>query len=70
MARVCEICGKKPMAGQHTQHRRGGQWFNKAQRTKTRFMPNLQEKKLVYEGKVQRLKLCTRCIRTQDKKAV
>ena len=70
MARQCEICGKKAQSGQHTQHRRGGGWFNKAPRTKTKFMPNLQEKKMVHEGKVQKIKVCTRCLRTLDKKAV
>lgn len=70
MARVCEICGKKPQAGQNTQHRRSGGWYNRAPRTKTRFIPNLQEKKILYQGKVQKLKVCTRCLRTLDKKTV
>jgi ribosomal protein L28 len=37
--------------------------------TKRRFLPNLQEKKMMdtKTGKVERKKLCTRCIRTSAK---
>ncbi|MEI6222877.1 MAG: 50S ribosomal protein L28, partial [bacterium] len=67
MARVCEMCDKKTMSGQNTQHRRGGGWFNKAPRTKTKFAVNLQEKRLVIDGKLQKIKICTRCLRNLDK---
>jgi large subunit ribosomal protein L28 len=70
MARQCELCNKKSQSGQNTQHRRGGGWFNKAPRTKTRFLPNVQQKKVLLEGKVQKVKLCTRCLRTLDKHSV
>lgn len=70
MAQICEVCNKKAMAGQNTQHRRGGGWYNRAPKTKTRFNPNLQEKRVMYEGKMQKMKICTRCLRTLDKNLV
>ena len=42
MARMCEICGKKPMAGNHVSHAHN--------RTPRRFLPNLQKVRVVKEG--------------------
>ncbi len=67
MARQCDICGKKPMAGRNTQHRRGGLWFNRAPKTVTRFRPNIQKKKVMIKGEMKKVKICTRCLRTLDK---
>jgi ribosomal protein L28 len=32
-----------------------------------RFMPNLSKRKLVYDGKKQKMKVCTNCLRTLHK---
>ncbi|MBW1895787.1 MAG: 50S ribosomal protein L28 [Deltaproteobacteria bacterium] len=56
MARVCEICGKKPMTGNNVSHAHN--------LTKRRFYPNLQQVRAVRNGRVQRIKVCTRCIRS------
>jgi large subunit ribosomal protein L28 len=56
MARVCEICGKKPMVGNNVSHAHN--------KTKRRFYPNLQQVRMVRNGQVKQLKVCTRCIRS------
>ncbi len=56
MAKQCEICGKKPVTGNKVSHSN--------MKTKTRNYPNLQKVKTVISGKVQRIKVCTRCIRS------
>ncbi|MFH1070163.1 MAG: 50S ribosomal protein L28 [Candidatus Glassbacteria bacterium] len=56
MAKVCEVCGKKPVAGHSVSHANN--------RTKRRFMPNLQRIRVKVNGRAQRMTVCTRCIRT------
>jgi len=56
MARVCEICGKKPMTGNNVSHAHNV--------TKRRFYPNLQQVRAVQNGRVRRIRVCTRCIRS------
>lgn len=56
MAKVCEICGKKPMSGHHVSHAHN--------LTKRRFYPNLQQVRAVHQGRVKRIKVCTRCLRS------
>ena len=61
MARVCDITGKKPMAGHNVSH--------SMRHTKRRFLPNLQEKRLHSDllGRFVKLRLSTNAIRTIDK---
>ncbi|MCD6138908.1 MAG: 50S ribosomal protein L28 [Deltaproteobacteria bacterium] len=56
MARVCEICGKKPMTGNNVSHAHN--------LTKRRFYPNLRRVRAVKDGRVRRIRVCTRCIRS------
>ena len=56
MARVCEVCGKKTMFGRSVSHA-----HNVSPR---RFEPNLQRVRAVVNGGVQRLRVCTRCLRS------
>ncbi len=57
MARMCEICGKKPMAGNNVSHAHN--------RTPRRFLPNLQRVRVVKaNGSVHRIQVCTNCIKT------
>jgi large subunit ribosomal protein L28 len=37
--------------------------------TKRRFRPNIHSAKLTIDGKEQRVKICTRCLRTRSKSA-
>ncbi|MDY6989551.1 MAG: 50S ribosomal protein L28 [Thermodesulfobacteriota bacterium] len=56
MAKVCEICGKKPMTGHHVSHAHN--------LTKRRFYPNLQRVRAISNGRIKRIKVCTRCLRS------
>ena len=57
MARVCEICGKGSAVGNNVSHANN--------KTKRVFRPNLQRVRSVDDmGRVKRMKVCTRCIRT------
>ncbi|MCB2187256.1 MAG: 50S ribosomal protein L28 [Deltaproteobacteria bacterium] len=56
MSQVCELCGKKPQVGFNVSHAHN--------RTKRRFNPNLQRVRAVQNGRVTRLRVCTRCLRS------
>lgn len=56
MARRCEICGKGPAAGRNVSHAHNV--------TRRRFEANIQSVRAVVNGGVKRLKVCTRCIRS------
>ena len=54
MANICEICGKKPVFGNNVSHAHN--------KTKRRFMPNLQRIRVETPGGIKRIKVCTSCI--------
>jgi large subunit ribosomal protein L28 len=56
MARVCEICGKGPVAGHNVSHANN--------KTPRRWYPNLQRVRVVVNGAVRRIRVCTRCIKS------
>ncbi|MFC1857868.1 50S ribosomal protein L28 [Thermodesulfobacteriota bacterium] len=56
MSKVCQICGKKPMSGHNISHAHNV--------TKRRFNPNLQRVRAVYNGRVQKMVVCTQCIKS------
>jgi large subunit ribosomal protein L28 len=56
MAKQCEICGKRPVAGRQVSH---------AHNVSTRrFLPNLQTVRAIVNGGVKRMRVCTRCLRS------
>lgn len=57
MAKRCEICGKGPVVGRQVSHA-----HNVSPR---RFEPNLQVVKAIIDGAVKRIRVCTRCLRSQ-----
>lgn len=56
MAMRCEICGKGPVVGRRVSHA-----HNVRPR---RFEPNLQTVRAAVDGGTKRMKVCTRCIRS------
>lgn len=56
MSRVCEICGKGPITGHNVSHAHN--------RTKTRWLPNLQKVNAMVDGKKTKLKVCTTCLKS------
>ena len=61
MSRVCEVTGKKPMAGNNVSHAKN--------RTKRRFLPNLHTKRfwLAGEKRFVRLRVSAQGLRIIDK---
>lgn len=55
MAKICDICGKKPVAGNNVSHAHNI--------TKRRFNPNLQKVRALVNGTPKRLKVCTSCLK-------
>ncbi|MEW5889573.1 MAG: 50S ribosomal protein L28 [Pseudomonadota bacterium] len=64
MARVCQVTGKSPMVGNHVSHANN--------KTKRRFLPNLQYRRLWVESENRwvRLRLSNAGLRTIDKKGI
>ena len=55
MARVCYVCKKRPGTGNNVSHAHN--------KTRRRWLPNLQSFKIVDEnGQRRRVRVCTRCI--------
>lgn len=64
MARVCIVTGKKPMVGNNVSHANN--------RTKRRFLPNLQYRRFWVESENRwvRLRLSNAALRTIDKNGI
>lgn len=64
MARVCQITGKAPMVGNNISHANN--------KTKRRFLPNLQSRRfwLESENRFIRLRVSAAALRTIDKKGI
>ncbi|MBI4535094.1 MAG: 50S ribosomal protein L28 [Ignavibacteriae bacterium] len=56
MAKICDICGKKPVSGNNISHAHN--------RTRRRWLPNLQSVRAQVNGQTRRLKVCTTCLKS------
>lgn len=69
MSKRCEVCGKGPHSGFQYTHRGiakrlGGIGRKITGKTKRVFSPNLQSIKTRIKGKVKRIKICAKCLRS------
>ena len=55
MAKICEICGKKPLFGHNMSHAHN--------LTKRRWSPNLQRVSTIIDGKRKRIRVCASCLK-------
>ncbi len=64
MARVCQVTGKGPMTGNNVSHANN--------KTKRRFLPNLQSRRFWVESENRwvRLRVSTNALRTIDKNGI
>ncbi len=64
MARVCQVTGKRPMVGNNVSHANN--------KTKRRFLPNLQRRRFWVESENRwiNLRLTTHALRTIDKNGI
>jgi large subunit ribosomal protein L28 len=56
MSKVCDVCGKGRQVGHNVSHAN-----NKTPRV---WLPNLQKIRVLKDGAVKRMSVCTRCIRS------
>lgn len=56
MAKVCDVCGKKPITGHNVSHSH--------KLTNRRWLPNLQKIRVKVDGEAKRMRVCTSCIRS------
>lgn len=56
MARLCEVCSKSVVRGNNVSHAE-----NKSKRS---WSPNVQTVRAVVDGRVKRITVCTRCLRS------
>ncbi|MCK9573644.1 MAG: 50S ribosomal protein L28 [Candidatus Omnitrophica bacterium] len=69
MSRHCVICDKKSIGGNSIRRRgkakrEGGVGKKTTGITKRRFLPNLQKRRLIINGKVERVLVCAKCIKS------
>lgn len=64
MAKVCQVTGKRPMSGNNVSHAHN--------KTKRRFLPNLQTHRFWVESENRwvRLRISSNALRTIDKKGI
>ncbi len=76
MSKICEICGKRPVAGRTLCRRglakkKGGVGQKITGVTGRRFLPNLQSVRAIVNGAPKRIRVCVKCIKAgKVKKAV
>ena len=59
MGKFCQVCGKGLMSGHNVSHSN--------RKTNRTWAPNVQQLRVVVEGRPVRLNVCTRCMRTMRK---
>jgi large subunit ribosomal protein L28 len=62
MTRACQITGKRPRSGNKVSHSQ--------RHTKRTFTPNVKKKKIMIDGKLVKMKLSMRALRTLEKKGM
>ena len=56
MSRVCEVCGKHPVAGRNVSH---------SHRVTNRvYRPNVQKVTITQDGHVRQANICTKCLKS------
>ena len=68
MSKICEICGKKPVAGRTITRRglakkKGGVGMKITGINPRRFLPNLQKVRAIVKGTPVRIRVCVKCLK-------
>lgn len=69
MSRRCGFCRKKALSGSSIARRglpkrKGGVGLKTTGITKRKFFPNLQPKRLIVNGKIKKVLVCAKCIKS------
>ena len=59
----CSVCGKSPQFGQDIRYSHGGKWELRAQKTKRRWLPNLQTARVANGGATKKVLVCVKCLK-------
>ena len=67
--RHCATCGKRPVVGHKITHRgmlkvKGGVGRKTVRVNRRRFLPNLQGARILVNGAVKRVRVCTQCLKS------
>ncbi|MBN2829003.1 MAG: 50S ribosomal protein L28 [Candidatus Cloacimonetes bacterium] len=62
MSRICDVCGKSSMVGNHRSHALNA--------TKRRFQPNLFNIKAEMNGEVKKIRICSSCLKANKVRKV
>lgn len=68
MSKICEICGKKPVAGRSIVRRglakkKGGVGRKITGITPRRFLPNLKTIRALIDGVPKKVRICVKCLK-------
>lgn len=68
MSRRCKLCGKKAQTGNSLTRRglpkkKGGVGLKTTGINKRRFLPNLQPKRVLINGRIKKILVCTKCLK-------
>lgn len=63
----CEFCGKSKQFGRYIRHKHSIGWALRAPKKPRVFNPNVQKTKIMIDGSMRSVKICTRCLRTLQK---
>jgi len=55
--------------GRRIRHKAAGKWALRAPKTNRPFRPNIQRARVLLDGTLRRVNICTRCLRTLTKPA-
>ena len=71
MSRVCQMCGKGPMTGNHIVRRglakaKGGIGLHTTGITKRRFLPNLRTLRIKDGTNSRKIRICAACLKSCD----
>lgn len=56
MAKVCEVCGKKPMVGRQISHSH--------RVSPKRSLPNIKKVRVEINGSIKNINICTKCLKS------
>jgi len=59
----CSVCGKGPQFGQDIRYSHGGKWELRAQKTKRRWLPNLQTARIANGSVTKKVRVCVKCLK-------
>ncbi len=68
MSKICEVCGKKPVAGRSIMRRglakkKGGVGQRVTGISRRRFLPNLKTVRVPDNGNTKKIQVCAKCLK-------